>query len=146
MGRALWTLAWPIALSNELSILSLGVLLFWLGRLAGETGLAVEALFRPLGLLVGWLINATSVGVSVLVSRSVGAASGRGLSIAAGGSTLTLAMWAVFAVVALPLSPWIADALAGELPDSRPMLQFLLGWVLLALPAMCIVEVLLDVA
>ena len=49
IGRAIWSLAWPIALSNQLSILTLGILLFWLGRLGGETGLVVESLFRPLG-------------------------------------------------------------------------------------------------
>lgn len=146
IGRAIWSLAWPIALSNQLSILSLSILLFWLGRLTGETGLVVESLFRPLGLLIAWLFAATSVGASVLVSRSVGASDGRGLSIAAGSMTLTFALWAVVAAVVLPLSPWLSGVLAGGLSVERPMLGFLIGWFAVALPAFSLAEVLLDVA
>jgi len=146
IGRALWSLAWPIALSNQLSIVTVSILLFWLGRLAGETGLVVESLFRPFGLLVGWLFGATSVGASVLVSRSVGASDGRGLSIAAGTTTLTLALWAAVAAVVLPVSPWLSDVLAGGLPVERPMLGFVIGWFAVALPGVSLAQVLLDVA
>ncbi|TMQ06167.1 MAG: hypothetical protein E6J90_47060 [Deltaproteobacteria bacterium] len=146
LGRAIWSLVWPIAVSNQLSILSLTILLFWFGRLAGQTGLAVESLFRPLGLLVGWLFGATSVGASVLVSRSVGASDGRGLSIAAGAATLAVALWAAVAVVVLPLSPQLAGVLAGGLAIERPMLGFVIGWFAVALPAATVVQVLLDIA
>jgi multidrug efflux pump len=146
IGRALWSLAWPIALSNQLSILSISILLFWLGHLAGETGLVVESLFRPFGLLIGWFFAATSVGSSVLVSRSVGASDGRGMSIAAGAMTLTVALWLAVAAVVLPVSPWLSDLLAGGLPVERPMLGFVIGWFAVALPAMSLAQVLLDVA
>jgi Na+-driven multidrug efflux pump len=146
VGRALWSLAWPIALSNELSSLSISILVFWYGRLLGETGLVVESLFRPISSLVFWFFASASVGASVLVSRSVGAKDGRGMSIAVGSVTLTLALWVVVAVVAAPLSGWLADALSGDVPIERPMLQFLLGWLLVALPIMSVGEVLLDVA
>jgi Na+-driven multidrug efflux pump len=146
LGRTLWSLSWPIVLSNQISILSLGVLLFWFGRLAGETGLVVESLFRPFGLLVIWSFGAAQTGASVLVSRSVGAADGRGLSIAAGGMTLAIAMWATFAAIILPLSPWLASALAGDLPVAQPMLHYLLAFVLVNIPGFVLAGVLLDVA
>jgi Na+-driven multidrug efflux pump len=146
IGRALWSLAWPIAVSNQLSILAFSILLFWFGRLAGETGLVVESLFRPLGLLIGWLFAATAAGASVLVSRSVGASDGRGLSIAAGAVTLTLALWAAVAAAVLPVSPHLAGLLAGGVSAERPMLGFLVGWFAVALPALTVAQVLLDVA
>jgi Na+-driven multidrug efflux pump len=92
------------------------------------------------------LFAATSVGASVLVSRSVGASDGRGLSIAAGAVTLTLALWAVVAALVLPISPWLSGILAGGLPVARPMLGFVIGWFAVALPALSLAEVLLDVA
>jgi Na+-driven multidrug efflux pump len=146
LGRAIWSLAWPIAISNELAILSLGVLLFWLGRLIGEPGLAVEALLRPFTLLVAWLFGATSVGASVLVSRSVGADDGKGMSIAAAGVALTGAMWLALSACVLAASPWLVDVLAGDLAVDQPLRQFLLAWLLVALPGLAIAEVLLDVA
>jgi Na+-driven multidrug efflux pump len=146
LGRAIWSLAWPIAISNQLSILTFSILLFWFGHLAGETGLVVVSLFRPLGLLIGWLFGATAVGASVLVSRSVGASDRRGLSIAAGSVTLTLALWVAVAAVVLPLSPQLADVLAGGLTVERPMLALVIGWFAAALPTLTVVQVLLDVA
>jgi Na+-driven multidrug efflux pump len=146
IGRAIWSLTWPIAISSQLSILTVSILLFWLGRLAGETGLVVESLFRPLGLLFGWLFASTAVGASVLVSRSVGASDGRGLSITAGTLTLSLALWGVVAAVALPMSPQLAGVLAGGLPIERPMLGFVIGWFAVTLPALTLAQVLLDVA
>ena len=134
LGRAIWSLSWPLAVSNQLSTLTLGVCLFWFGRLLGETGLAVESLFRPLGLLVAWTLGATSVGASVLVSRSVGAADGRGLSLAAGAVTLTVALSGIVIAVAGPLSPWLAGVLVGDLPVERPMLHYILGWLLISMP------------
>jgi len=145
IGRVLWSLAWPIALSNELTILTLGVLLFWLGRLANETGLVVESLFRPFGLLVEWLFLAGALGGSVLVSRAVGAKDGRGLTITAAAVTLTLAMWLVFAAIALPLSPWLVSAFAGGLDVEAPLLQFMIAFVVLVLPGISIAELLLEV-
>lgn len=146
IGRALWSLAWPIAISNQLSILSIAILLFWLGRLVGETGLAVESLFRPLGLLVGWGFAATSIGASVLVSRSVGARDGRGLSIAAGALTLTATMWVIVAAVVLPASPWLAGVLSSGQALERPMLGFVIGWFGVSLLGVGLAQVLLDVA
>ena len=146
LGRAIWSLAWPIAISNELAILSIGVLLFWLGRLVGDPGLAVESLLRPFTLLVAWLFAAASNGATVLVSRSVGAEDGKGMSIAAGAVTLTGLMWVGFTAIVLATMPWLVDLLAGDLALDKPMLGFLLAWLLVALPGMAVAEVLLDVA
>ena len=146
VGRALWSLAWPMALSNELAILTMGVVLFWLGRLVGEAGLVVEALYRPVELLITWLFGATSVGASVIVSRSIGAKDDRGLAVAAGSVSLTLAMWIGLVVIVVPTAPWLAGALVGDLPVERQMLQYVIGWVLVALPGLSVAEVLLDVA
>jgi multidrug efflux pump len=147
LGRAIWSLAWPIAISNELAILTIGVMLFWLGRLIGEPGLAVESLQRPFTLMITWLFGATSVGASVLVSRSVGADDGKGMSIAANAVTLTAAMWVAVSAVALVAMPWLVDLLTGDLVSlDQPMRQFVLAWLLVGLPGMAIAEVLLDVA
>jgi Na+-driven multidrug efflux pump len=146
LGRAIWSLAWPIAISNELAILTLGVMLFWLGRLIGEPGLAVESLLRPFTLLLAWLFAATSNGGAVLVSRSVGAEDGKGMSIAAGAVSLTAVMWVGITAIALATMPWLVDLLAGDLAIETPMVGFLLAWMLVALPGLAIAEVLLDVA
>jgi Na+-driven multidrug efflux pump len=55
-------------------------------------------------------------------------------------------MWAVLAAFALPISPWLAGVLSGDLPVQPTMWSFLLGWMLLALPAISIMELLLEVA
>ncbi len=146
LGRVIWSLAWPIALSNQLSMLTMGILLYWLGRLIGETGLAVESLFRPLELLLSWGFGAVSVGASVLVSRSVGASDGKGLAITASSITLTVALWIGFAAVAIPAAPWLASTLAAGLAVEPAMLRFALGWIVVALPALAIAEVVLEVA
>jgi multidrug resistance protein, MATE family len=146
IARAIWSLAWPIMVSTELSMVTGAVLLFWLGHLIGSPGLIVESLFRPLNLLVGWFFMSGAVGASVLVSRSVGAGDGRGLSIAAGATTLSLALWAAVTIVIVPLSPWIADLLAGDLPVRAQLLHFMLGWFVVALPMLAIADVLLEVA
>lgn len=146
LGRAIWSLAWPIALSNQLSVLTGGVMLFWLARLVGETGLVVDSLFRPFGFLVAWCFGSTSVGAGVLVSRSVGARDGRGLSIAAG--TVTLCAWVClgFIAVVVPISSWLASLLSSGLPVEHSMLRFLIAWAVVAIPGLTIGEVLLDVA
>lgn len=146
IGRALWSLGWPIAISNELAILTIGVMLFWLGRLVGEPGLAVESLLRPFTLLVAWLFASTAMGATVLVSRSVGAEDGKGMTIASGAVTLTALMWIGLTAIVLATLPWLVDLLGGELAIDKPMLGFLLAWVLVALPGLAIGEVLLDVA
>jgi Na+-driven multidrug efflux pump len=146
VGYAIWSLWWPIAISNELGMVAVGLWFVWLGRLVGDAGLVVESTFGPFALLILWLFGSASVGASVLVSRSIGANDGRGLSVTAAAGTLTLAMWAVLAVVVLPISPWLAGVLSGDLPVQSSMLSFLLGWMLVALPSTSIVGVLLEVA
>jgi Na+-driven multidrug efflux pump len=116
VGYAIWSLWWPIVISNELGMLAVSLWYFWLGRLVGDSGLVVQSTFGPFALLVLWFFNSASFGASILASRSVGANDGRGLSITAAAGTLTLAMWAVLAAFALPISPWLAGVLSGDLP------------------------------
>ncbi len=146
IGRALFTLAWPLAVSNQLETLTIGAVVFWLGRLLGDSALTVESLFRPVGLMSAWLLTTASTGSSMLVARSVGARDGRGYDIVKNAIMLTLIIWAVVAAIVLPMSGVIASALAGELPLENAMLAFLFFAVVAQLPAQSIAEVLLDVA
>jgi Na+-driven multidrug efflux pump len=132
--------------SNELGNFCGFLWYFWLGRLVGQNGLVVDSLFSPFSLFVAWCFGSTAAGASVLVSRSVGASDGRGLSIAAASTSLTFVGWAIVAIVLVPVSPWLAGVLAGDLPVDRSMLQFLLGWLLVSLPASSVVNVLFEVA
>ena len=145
IGRAIWSLAWPLVLSNELSVVSTGILYFWLGHLLGKPGLVVDSLFSPFSLMVAWFFSSAAVGASVLVSRSVGASDGRGMSIASAATTLTLALWGIVALVLIPVSPWLADVLSGDLPVASVVWPFLLGWLLVELPAMSVQAVLFEV-
>lgn len=146
IGRALWSLSWPIALAHELSVLILGIGLYWLGHIGGDTALVVEAAFRPFGFLFVYLFSAAAVGTSVLVTRSVGANDERGLDVAAAGAMLGGAMWLAFAVIAGCASPWLIDALAGGLAIDKPLMHYFIGWLLLALPGLIFAELFLDVA
>lgn len=145
LARTLWTLAWPLVLANELNVLTLGILIFWLDRLLGETGLAVESLFRPVGLMAAWLLGAAGNGASVLVARSVGARDGRAMTIAVRALSLTGLVWLGLVLVAAPLAPAVAGVLAGGLPLEGPLLRFFLPWLLFAFPAFLAAEILLDV-
>jgi Na+-driven multidrug efflux pump len=145
LRRALWSLSWPLMLSNQLAMFAGIVAIFWFGHLLGETALAVESLFRPVALIVTFVLGSTSVGASVLVSRSVGANDGKGMSLAAASLTLTCLLCAAMVVIVGPLAPWISDLLAGGLSIERPMLQYILGWLLAATPAFALNGVLLDV-
>ena len=40
IGRALWSLSWPLAAANELMMLHLSILIFWLDRFAVKPGRA----------------------------------------------------------------------------------------------------------
>jgi Na+-driven multidrug efflux pump len=146
IGRALWSLSWPLAMANELSVLHLSILIFWLDRLLGESGLAVESLLRPVELMLNWLFASASIGGSVLIGRSVGARDGRAMSFAAASVTLTGLGWVILVLIAAPLSPIIARLVAGDLPMAGGVLRFFLPWLLLAFPMVCIGELLLDVA
>ena len=133
--RAICSLSWPIIASNLLGTLAIAVMLFWLGRIAGEQGLVVESLYRPFGHLIAWVFASTAIGTSVLVSRSVGASDGKALSISAAGATVTFWMSVGLVAIALPLSPYLARLLSGDAPVQGPMLHFLLGALLVWLPA-----------
>jgi Na+-driven multidrug efflux pump len=146
IGRALWSLSWPLAAANELMMLHLSILIFWLDRLLGESGLAVESLLRPVQMMVVWLFASAGNGASVLIGRSVGARDGRAISIAAGAATLIGTAWLVLVLIAAPLSPVIARAVAGDLPVADGVLRFFLPWLLLSFPIVCAAELLLDVA
>jgi Na+-driven multidrug efflux pump len=146
LGRTLWSLSWPIAISNELYELTALIVMFSLGHFTGDTGLVVYSLFRPVSGFVLWWFTGISTGSSVLVARSVGAVDGRGLFIASSAVKLTLCMWAVLAAVAIPLAPWLTSLLAGEHATDTPMTGYIIGWFLLALPTLACGEILLDVA
>jgi Na+-driven multidrug efflux pump len=145
IGRAIISLSWPIALSNELGVLTGSLTLFWLGRLVGDTGLVIDALFAPLAFLVGCCFGLTCSGASVLVSRSVGANDRRGMSITAGALTLLLVLWLVCMAIAAPATQWIAGALTGDLGISAPMSRYFLGFLLFALPASMAGSLLMEV-
>ena len=145
LGRTLWSLSWPLVLSNELNVLTISILIFWLDRLLGQTGLAVESLFRPVGLMVAWLLGSVGVGTTVLVSRSVGARDGRAMSITVRALSLSVGLWLGLTLIAAPLAPSIARLLAGGLPIDQVLLQFILPWLILALPLLTAAEILLDV-
>ncbi len=145
LGRTLWTLAWPLVVANELHVLSLGILIFWLDRLVGATGLAVESLIRPVGLMAVWLFGSVGTGASVLVARSVGARDGRAMTIAIRALSLTGWLWLALVVIAAPLAPLLARLLAAGLPIEEPLLRFFLPWLLLAFPMFLVAELLLDV-
>lgn len=146
IGRALWSLAWPLVMANELNVLVVSILIFWLDRLLGETGLAVESLLRPVGLMALWLLGSVGIGAMSVVSRSIGAQDGRAMMLTLRSVALTVWLWLAIAVIAAPLAPTAARLLAANLPLERPLLQFLLPWLLLALPLMSLAELLLDVA
>ena len=146
IGRALFSLAWPIALSNQLETLTLGLMVFWLGRLLGETGLTVESLFRPVSMMVVWLLTIPSTGSSMLVASSIGAGDGRGFKIARNAIVLALVMWGAVATFAAPFAGPLSSLLAGGLPIERAMFAFLVAWLFAEMPTVAIAESLLDIA
>jgi Na+-driven multidrug efflux pump len=146
IGRALFSLSWPLAAANELATLNLSILIFWLDRLLGKNGLAVESLLRPVELMVGWLFASAGIGASVLVARSVGARDGRAMSFAAQSASLSAAGWLVLISVGVPLAPAISGAVAGDLAIADWVLRFFLPWLLVAFPALVAGELLLDLA
>ena len=146
IGRAMWSLSWPLAVANELSVLHLGILIFWLDRLLGRTGLAVESLLRPVELMASWAFASAGIGASVLIGRSVGARDDRAMAIAAASASLTGWAWLALAAIAAPLAGVIASLVAGSLPLDGQVLRFFLPWLLLAFPMVCAGELLLDVA
>lgn len=145
IGRAIWSLAWPMLIANELETCVVGAELFWLGRLIGESGLVVESLYRPFGLMIAWFFASTTVGSSALVSRSVGASDGRGLQITTASMTLTMALCAAVVAVVVPFSPQIAGLLAGDASVQSSMLPYLLAMIVAAVPAGAVLSVLLEV-
>jgi Na+-driven multidrug efflux pump len=145
IGRAIWALAWPMLLTNELDTCSFGIDLFWIGRLVGESGLVVESLYRPFALMIIWFFTSTTVGASVSVGRSVGATDGKGLSITAGAITLTMVLWLGLVALVVPFASQIAGVLVGQSAAQQPLTYFLLANVLFALPAGTVLGILLEV-
>src|SRR5262249_55454685 len=106
--RVMWSLCWPIALSNEVGVLAETLLLFWIGRLLGQTGLVVGSILRPIIMCVCWVFTSVTMGAGVLVSRSVGRRDSQAFRITAGSISLAMTMWAAACIVVVPLSPWLA--------------------------------------
>lgn len=145
LGRTLWSLSWPLVMANELNVLTLSILIFWLDRLLGEPGLAVESLFRPVGMMANWLFGSVGIGATVLVSRSVGAKDGRAMTVAVRALSLTGWLWLALVVIAVPLGPLVARLLAAGLPLEEQLLRFFVPWLLFALPLFLLSDILLDV-
>ncbi|MDB4955280.1 MAG: family efflux transporter [Myxococcales bacterium] len=143
LPRALWSLSWPLVLAHEIQQVVLTILVFWMGHLIGERGLAVESLFRPIELMVFWFFLAPSIGASALVSRSVGAKDGRGFTILASMLTLNAVLLGGVIIVAIPFSPYIAEVIGG--PHAESMFRYLVPWILLSLPGLALTEFVLGV-
>ncbi len=146
LARALWRLSWPLVITLQLVSYAEAIAISWLGHLLGPPALAIEATMRHVFLGGAYVMAGVATGVSVLVSRSVGARDGRGLTIVANGVALCAALWLAAVAIVLPLGGPIGDALASPEVEASALRAYGLPWLLLALPGIGVVQVLLQAA
>jgi Na+-driven multidrug efflux pump len=142
--RALWRLGWPLAIMLQLVAYSEATAVYWLGHLLGPPALAVEATMRHMFGATTWIVGFAGGGVSVLVSRSVGARDGHGLAIVVNGVMLTLAMWLVLVAIVVPLGGPISEVLASRQVTPAALRGYFTPWLLLSLPGITLLATLLG--
>ncbi len=145
LTRSLVTVSWPLVLSGQIGHLLGIVVLFWVARLGGTTGLEVWALVNPITSIASMLIvNTLNDGSGALIAQSVGAGDRRGMAILRGALQLALLLTLVVLVPAALLSGPLAEALAGETGAAAMLLDFMLPWLLFAFPIVLICDLLLG--
>ena len=145
LTRTLVTVSWPLVLSGQIGHLIGIVVLFWVARLGGTTGIEVWALVTPLTSIATMLIsNTLNDGSGALIAQSVGAGDRRGMAILRGALQLTaLLTVAVLVPVAVFAGP-LAEAIAGETGASAMLLDFMVPWLLVAFPIALTCDLLLG--
>jgi len=139
------TVSWPLVLSGQIGHLIGIIVLFWVARLGGTTGLEVWALINPLTSIASLLIsNTLNDGSGALIAQSVGAGDHRGLAILRSTLQLALILTLVLLVPVALLSGQLADALAGETGSAAVLLDFMLPWLLFAFPMALTCDLLLG--
>jgi Na+-driven multidrug efflux pump len=139
-------LAWPLIASNQVTIWSEALVMFWVGRMLGSPGVAIYTLAsRVLDVGIN-LFAALSAGCSTLVSWSVGAKDRRALSLIASTAVLVMLVSLVVAVVGLVASGPFAEVLSSSATLAGELQTLLLVMFLIVLPLYTLLDVILDAA
>jgi Na+-driven multidrug efflux pump len=130
----LLALSWPLIIQGLLFWLDSASNRYWMGRYLGDEGLAVHTTTAASVALLDLLFVGIGSGCGVLVSRSVGARDGRGLSILGAAVAVSAAAWLVVGGVFLAFSGPIAGYLAKDGVAAESIRIYLIYWVLFTVP------------
>jgi len=144
IGRALFHLAWPLALSGQLDTLNDTITTFWVGRLGGTVGLAVLGILRPIVLTLAWLLDTVPAGARSIIARHVGAKSGRAGAIVKHAMFTQALVASPLAIAGVVIAAPLAGILAGHLREQEHVLRwYLVPWAL-NLPIYALVRVVVS--
>jgi Na+-driven multidrug efflux pump len=139
-------LAWPLIASNQVTVWSETLVMFWIGRMLGSPGVAIYTLASRV-LEVGLnLFGSLSIGCSTVVTWSLGAKDRRARSILVSTAVLVLLVSLVVAVVGLFASRPFAEVLSSSPALAGELQTLLLVMFLVPLPFYTLLDLILDTA
>jgi Na+-driven multidrug efflux pump len=146
LWRQCLRLAWPLMASNQVTVWSETLVMFWVGRMLGTPGVAIYTLASRV-LMVGVNVFASlSTGCQTLVTWSFGAKDRRALSIIASTAALVVLVSLVVGVLGLFASRPFAEVLSSSPALAGELQSLLLVMLLVTLPFYTLLDLILDAA